>query len=192
MSLRVAIGTLVITLQISAAGFLTVGYGHGGDSLSNASGGQDYSTQAGSGLFFVGGLLFPISTTTPHRFEAQIGAGYLFQNDEHSKDDSVSWSRIPIEALYYYHNTRNKFRLAWGATYHIANNIDSRGVNKSAETRAENAWGRILVVEKLWSTETGETMSIGLRHTSINYRLSAFDKIVNGDAWSVTFTGLLF
>lgn len=59
------------------------------------SGGQSYSTQAGSGLFFVGGLVIPISATTPHRFEAQVGAGYLFQSDERSKDDSVSWARIP-------------------------------------------------------------------------------------------------
>jgi len=95
VNLRVAFVLIIVTFQTSAAGFLTIGYGRGGDSLSNASGGQSYSTQAGSGLFFVGGLVIPISATTPHRFEAQVGAGYLFQSDERSKDDSVSWARIP-------------------------------------------------------------------------------------------------
>lgn len=192
MNVRLSFAFFIIVLQCRAASFLTVGYGHGGDFLADASGGQDYSTQAGTGLFFIGGLLVPISATVPHRFEGQLGVGYLFQNDERSKDDSVSWSRIPIEALYFYHHTRNKFRLGWGATYHVANNINGRGTNANAGTHADNAWGLVVAVEKLWCTETGETMAVGLRHTSINYRLTAFDKVVNGGAWSVTFTGLLF
>lgn len=189
-----------ISCQVSAAtlassssqGFLTFSYGQGGDSLSASTGGQNYSTQAGSGLHFVGGWLFPVSATVPHRFEAQIGAGYVFQNDERSRGDSVSWSRVPIEGLYYYHNTVQKFRLGWGAAYHVAGSLSGKGENSSVDSRAENSWGRLVSIEKLWRAETGEILSVGIRHTWIRYRLTAFDKVVSGDAFSVTFTGFLF
>tara|TARA_B110001454_G_scaffold219204_1_gene252254 strand:+ start:68832 stop:69404 length:573 start_codon:yes stop_codon:yes gene_type:complete len=183
---------LLTNAALASSGFLTFGYGDGGDSLSSASGGQNYRTHAGSGLFFMLGKIITVSPTVPHHFEAQLGIGYLFQNDAREQDSSVSWSRVPIEAIYFYKNTIENFRLGWGSTCHINSSINAKGTNASASTSVENAWGFVLAAEKLWVTETNEMMSIGLRHTSMNYRLTAFDKVVNGDNLSVTFTGFLF
>lgn len=171
----------IANFAFAASGFLTLGYGSGGDSLSASSGGQDYNTKAVSGLYFVGGKIFTVSPTIPHRFEAQFGLGYMFQNDAREQVNAVSWSRIPIEAIYYYNNTVENFRLGWGTTYHINGSVSAKGSNETASTNVENAWGFVVVAEKVWDTSTEGTMSVGLRHTSMNYRLTAFDKVVNGD-----------
>lgn len=176
----------------TSSSFFTLGYGTGGESLSASSGGQDYNTQAGAGMFFGLGKIFAISPTVPHRFEAQLGMGYLFQSDARNEDNLVSFSRFPIEAIYFYRNTVENFRLGWGSTYHIAGGIRAKGSNESAATSVENAWGFIFTAEKLFLTSVHDAFSIGIRHTSIRYRLTAFDSVVNGDNWSVTFSGFLF
>ncbi len=53
----------------------------------------------------------------------------------------VSWSRITIEAIYYYHSTFENFRLGWGATYHINGSVSGKGSNETASASVEKAWG---------------------------------------------------
>lgn len=180
------------TAPINLKTFLTIGYGRGGDELATITGGQDFKIASGDGLSLLIGKIFVLSPTAPHRFEVQLGAGYLFQNDEHSQENRVSWTRIPLEAVYYYHNTKKRFRLGWGAVYHVVGRLDGKGANEIIRSNSPNTWGFVVGAEKLWTTGTGEILSIGLRHTSIRYHLSSFDKTINGDAWGVTVSGFLF
>src|SRR3712207_1620507 len=94
------ISTVLASHQAQAiSGYFSMGYGRGGTRLSDVTGGQDYNTQAGSGLFLTGGALFAVSPTIPHRFEMQLGLGYMFQEDARQEENRVTWRRIPIEAL---------------------------------------------------------------------------------------------
>src|SRR5438105_4362115 len=83
-------GALTVTVHLS------FGYGRNGTYLSDLTGGQNYNTQAGSGLYLSGGVILPISPTIPHSFEAQLGIGYLYQGDSRDENNSVSWTRFPI------------------------------------------------------------------------------------------------
>ncbi len=180
---------LFVSLQTQAvSGYLSTGYGRGGTRLSELTGGQDYNTQAGSGLYLTGGALFVLSPTTPHRFELQIGLGYMFQDDAREEENRISWSRIPIEALYFYRNTREMFRLGWGATYHVGNNISAKGTNAAIETDVDNALGWMISGEKLFSLKADElgVWGIGFRYLWINYKSSSFLRDADGSSWFLT------
>ena len=179
---------LFISLETFALdSFFNSGYGRGGTSLSDVTGGQDYNTQAGSGLFLIGGVLIPISPTTPHRFEAQIGMGYLFQYDARDADKTVSWSRIPLEAIYFYRNTKDLFRFGWGLIYHMNNRITAQGSNSSAATSVDNALGWTIVLEELFrNKENNNFLTFGLKSNFIKYKSSSFSKDADGSSFFLT------
>lgn len=162
--------------------FLSMGYGRGGTRLATLTGGQDYNIQAGSGLFVSGGVIIPVTLTKPHRFESQFGVGYMFQDDASHEENRVSLSRVPFEAIYFYRNRQELFRLGWGLTYQAAGKITAKGTNYSAETRVDNAVGWILAAEKLWTSQDSPSpWGLGVRYMKINYHLSKFSKDANGD-----------
>ncbi|MBL7543295.1 MAG: hypothetical protein JNL11_05735 [Bdellovibrionaceae bacterium] len=172
--------------------FVSFSYGRGGDRLADITGGQNYQARAGSGLAILGGWWLPISPTRPHSFEGQLGFGYLFQEDAGPDRNSVSWSRIPIEASYHYHNHQEKFRLGWGVTYHVANRLEGKGLNSSITTNIGNALGWMASAEKIWLTEDDGEFAFGIRYTTIRYRLIVFDQSVDANTWSFTFSGFRF
>lgn len=188
--MRFGFGLLLILISFQAraiSGYMTMGYGRGGTPLADLTGGQDYNTQAGSGFLISGGALFAVSPTIPHRFEAQLGLGYLFQDDARVDENLVSWSRVPVEALYFYHNTREMFRLGWGATYHVRNFIKAKGANASAETSVENAFGWILTAEKIFDSPQNEgRWGLGLRYLWIKYSSRAFSREADGNTLFLT------
>jgi hypothetical protein len=191
----VAAAILVIGSHAYAVdGYVSFGYGHGGTQLKDVTGGQDYNTQAGSGLYMVGGVVIPISPTTPHRFEGQLGLGYMFQDDARNEENLVSWSRVPLEALYFYRNTRELFRFGWGITYHVAGKISAKGTNSSAETNVDNALGWVFAAEKLWSPSenTPGTVAFGIRYVSIKYNSSNFSEEADGSTWYLTLSSFSF
>lgn len=191
MQVRTAFVLFCVLISIKAeavSSYLSMGYGRGGTHLPDVTGGQNYNTQAGSGLFITGGALFVLSPTIPHRFEMEFGLGYMFQDDARQEENRVSWSRIPIEALYFYRNTREMFRLGWGATYHVGNRISAKGTNASADISVENALGWLISGEKLFSSnEDGlGAWGLGFRYLWINYKSSSFAKDADGSGWSLT------
>ena len=174
-------------------GFVSAGYGRSGTSLSDVTGGQDYNTQAGSGLFLTGGAILPISATTPHRFEAQLGVGYMFQDDARDESKTVSWSRIPLEAIYFYRNTQELFRFGWGPIFHFNNKITAKGANSAAATSVDNSLGWAVGVEKIFKTgDESSFWGLGLKYNFIKYHADAFSKEADGNCLFVTFSGLWF
>lgn len=171
------------------SGFMSFGYGSGGSDLNKLTGGQNYDIQAGDGIFISGGVILPLSPTIPHRFEAQLGIGYMFQNDADDKDkNTVSWSHIPIDLIYFYRNTRELFRLGYGVTYQFSNKLDADGTNGTASTDVDNALGWVITAEKYFTSNDVSIWGIGLRYNMIDYSSSGFSKEANGDALFVTFT----
>lgn len=184
---------LICTNSHAAKSYLSFGYGRGGDELRDATGGQNYSIKAGDGLSLMVGKIITISDTKPHGFEAQLGLGYMFQDDGNSKEGNqvVSWRRIPIELVYFYNNTRELFRLGYGAIFHTNNRIDGDGMNASASAKARDAWGMTFAAEKVFkSSENPGIWSMGLRYQMIEYSSSTFSKKVDGDTLSFTLSAL--
>lgn len=191
MRLEIFFAVFAILASVHAqavSGYLSTGYGRGGTHLSDVTGGQGYNTQAGSGLFMTGGALFALSPTIPHRFEMQLGLGYMFQDDARQEENRVSWSRMPIEALYFYRNTREMFRLGWGATYHVGNKISAKGTNATADSSVDNALGWMVSGEKLFSSKEKslEGWALGFRYLWIDYKSSSFSKDADGNSWFLT------
>ncbi len=168
---------------------MSFGYGSGGSDLNKLTGNQNYDLKAGDGFFISGGVVLPISPTTPHRFETQLGVGSMFQSDGSDKDkNSVSWRRFPIDLIYFYRNTRELFRLGYGLTYQVANKIDAKDANSTATTKVDNALGWAITAEKFFTSTDTNIWSIGLRYNMIGYSSSGFMKNANGDALFLTFT----
>lgn len=176
----------------AVVGNISFGYGSGGTPLSEATGGQDYDTRAGDGFFFIGGVLLPISPTIPHRYELQLGIGYIFQ-DEGDDKNSVSWSRIPTEAIYYYRNTRDHYRFGWGITYQIANKISANGTKSDAETSVDNSTGWVFSAEKLITLgpQNEQLIGLGIKYVNIDYTSSSFSKDVHGDCLYFTYSAVI-
>lgn len=189
------LGLLLVggTTAHAASSFVTIGYGRGGDALADVTGGQNYNTHAGDGLALLGGFIFPVSPTEPHRFEAELAVGYLFQGDARDVGNETSWRRFPIEATYFYRNTTERFRFGWGATYHVANRISASGVNATATTSAENALGWFVTAEKLFVNADASPgfWGIGLRYTSIKYRFGDFSRTVDGSTIWLTLSAAI-
>ncbi len=162
---------------------------HSGTSLSSLTGGQPYDLQAGEGLFLSLGVLFTVVPAVPHRFEAQLSGGYMFA-DRGGSDERVSWSHVPLEAVYFYNNTQELFRFGWGPIYHVGNSLSGRGINASASTAVENALGWTVTAEKFLRSANGNDLWLfGVKYNVIKYRAALFRQDADGSAVFLTLTG---
>lgn len=195
MFLRICSTLLLCFVSLDALairGVFSANYSKVGSSLSGVTGGQDYDLKAGQGWGLSGGVLFVISDTRPHRFELQVTAGYLSESDGGS-NDAVTWRRFPLDAIYYYHNTRNLFRLGGGAIFHIENQLEAKGVNSSAEMRVNNAWGWTAAIEMCSPPlENNNFVSFGVRYNSIKYNSPGFAHEADGSGFMLTTSFLGF
>jgi hypothetical protein len=181
---------LILSLRAFAVnGFFSLGYNSGGGSkLQDSTGGQSYNIDAGSGFLWSGGIVFPVSPTMPHRFEAQLGIGYMV-NYSGGKDNEVDWTRVPLEAIYFYHNTREHFRLGWGPIYHMYNHITAKGSNSAAKMDVDNSWGWTFMAEMYAAPPVGKTYAtFGLKYNVIQYKSPDFVQNAIGNAILVTLT----
>ncbi len=169
--------------------FLSIGFASGGSSLEKLTGNQGYDIDAGAGLSVSGGIIVPVSDTVPHAFEAQLGIGYLFR-DQDQEENFVSFSRIPVEGIYYYKNTENRFRLGWGAIYHFENKIRARGAYSTAAGPVDPSLGWALAAQKMIGSK-GQ-IALGLRYVGIKYRSSRFSGEADGSGLGLTLEGQFF
>ena len=168
--------------------YASMSYGLTGENLAEKTGGQNYIIRSGSGLSLSLGLIFPVTPTKPHRFEGQIAAGLILDSDKNTEDNGVQWIRYPIDALYYYRSTEERFRFGWGLTYHLGNKLTGKGINSSASTSMNNSLGWVVAFDKLWNANNVALPSwgLGIRYTSIKYHMNTFNKDVNASSLAMT------
>lgn len=171
----------VSEMAVGLTPFLAIGYAGGGDRLSALTGQQGYDLSTGAGIYFSAGTIVPVSNTTPHAFELQLGLGYIF-TDSGNTENRVSFSRVPAEAIYYYRNTENAFRLGWGALYHFENKISGRGPNSAAATSVDPAWGWTVSAQKVFGNPGSVGPIFGVRYNSIEYHLTRFRTKADGSS----------
>lgn len=179
-------GLLVATSHAYAiGGFYEVYAGAGGSQISS-----DIKVNAGSGLGFGLGVVHPISNTKPHRFEAQAGISYIFmQNGSDEERNMITWRRVPLDALYFYRNTANHFRVGWGATYHINNHLNGDGTMSGKSFHAENALGWVITAQYAPGFVDTTNAAFGLRYVNIKYRADRFSGgVIDGSALYATLT----
>lgn len=131
---------------------------------------HDVSVNGGTGVFF--GLLLPIAIADREVFEAQVSAGYLFDTD---RDTKVSFSRFPLEALYFYRHLKSGLRIGYGAVYHTAGQVSG-----SAPATVEGSFGGLVEAGWLLPSVTTQTLSFGVRYLRIRYRSEAFSRGADG------------
>ncbi len=172
--------------------FLSLGFAGGGTDLASRTGYAGHDLNAGSGWYFSGGILLPVSDTVPHAFEAQLGIGYFF-TDSGKDDNIVSFSRVPLEAIYYYRNTENRFRFGWGAIYHFENRIRGKGVHSAAGADVDPALGWTLSAQKFLRPQSEQAAVVfGVRYNSIRYKSPRFSSPADGSAFLFTVEGQWF
>jgi hypothetical protein len=174
---------------MALSSFFSVAYGRGGAALSDVTGGQNYNTQAGSGLLMSAGVLIPLVPVQTHRFELQCGIGYIFQQDGRSSESLLTWSRVPIEVVYFYRNSRELFRAGWGGTYHFANEISASGAYGSASGPVDNSAGFVVMAEKLFKYENDErNWGVGLKYVIMKYSARRFSNDIDANTVYATLT----
>lgn len=177
---------------LAVSAHVSVAYGRGGSHLSDATGGQGYDTQAGSGMMLSLGMLVPVSPLEPHRTEIQLGVGYLSQGYGRKGEDKVWWTRVPLDAIYYYRNMKDLFRAGWGFTYHVANQIEAEGMNASAARSVHPALGWVVAAEKLFAYSNGANAhwGVGVKYVMIKYRVTGAREDVDGNCVYLTLSSL--
>lgn len=130
------------------------------------------------------GAIVAISPTWPHRFEGQIGLGY-WSEDSKSSDGSnqkIRWTRFPLEAMYYYHNTQEHFRVGWGYTQHLRNDFTEKATGRTRGININETGGWTFAVEltypelEEYRRQVGTknrkpwVSSIGIKHHMYDYK----------------------
>lgn len=132
-----------------------------------------------------------MSPTQPHRFETQIGVGVITagQTRGTSKtgepNSAINWNRYPIELVHFYHNTRDQFRLGWGISYHMNNDLEKTENTVKEKIPVENSLGFVFQLEKVMGKREGIAAgfgTIGIRYQKITYQSSSFFKPAHGES----------
>jgi hypothetical protein len=148
---------------------LSIGGDFGGDTLfRNSQSGQNLD--AGKGGLFSGGIILGYSEYAPHIIELQTTIGYKYSRIS-ADGDSISWSRVPLEALLFYRNTDYYFRFGGGISYQFKNslktNFQTSDGFQTATTPVADALGYILEADfVLGKSSRG---AVGIRYTGIRY-----------------------
>jgi hypothetical protein len=196
--MRFALPCLLICLVSQSApaatAVITAGLGTGGGNLSEITGNQNYNISAGSGYHVLVGLILPVTPTALHRFEIQGNVGYLSQGDTKDGDsNAATWSRYPLELIYYYRNTQEDFRIGYGTIYHVLNHLNGRGTRAAITSDFDNALGWTFHVEKIFgSPEDRPRFAFGLKSNFIRYHSSRFNTDADGNALFATASLLWF
>jgi hypothetical protein len=192
--------TLFFVLALLAAGnanaleitpLVGAGIEFGGDSLVNApySDGSRSEIEAGRGIFLRGGATAELLRTNSHALAVELAIGLKWASTKQARNGSVDWIRLPVEALAFYQNAENHFRLGAGISYQSGNNLKGSKDAAAVSTKFQDAAGLVLAGDYFLGQETN--MGLGLRYTSISYQPTGATAKAKGDSLGLWFTYLI-
>lgn len=157
---------------------LGAGLTFGGDTLATVSyiDGSSDSVTAGDGLVFYGGLDYRLDDA----ISLQGTLGYHFDSTKPATNGEVTFSRIPLELLAYYH-INDAFRLGGGIRIVTGPKLEGSGIASSANWTFDNTVGMIIEGEYLLH----RTFGIKLRHVSERYQPSGSPVSIDGSHFGV-------
>ena len=150
----------------------------GGDKLGTMtySDGSTDSITAGGLLMLYGGLDYRLNNT----FSLQGTLGYHFDATKKATNGEVTFSRIPLELLAYYHISE-AIRLGAGIRYVASPRIKGSGIASSANDSFDNATGVAIEGEFMATPILG----IKVRHVTEKYRKTGFSGSIDGSHFGV-------
>lgn len=157
---------------------LGLGLTFGGDTLFSATytDGSSDSISAGGGLLIYGGFDYHFNDTVS--FQSTLG--YHFDTTKQASNGSVTFSRIPLELLAYYH-VNDVFRLGGGMRIVNSAKLKGDGIAGNVNYSFENTTG--LVIESEY--KFGPTFGLKLRHVRESYRPLGGTGTFNGNHFGI-------
>lgn len=131
---------------------LGLGYTSGGDKLATAiyTDGSTDSISAGSGLIFYGGLGYRLKD----KVSIQGNLGYHFDNTKAASNGKLTFRRIPLEFLGYYH-AHNAVRLGGGVRMVFGSRLKGSGIASGLNQKFSNTVGLVIEAEYIASSKFG-------------------------------------
>lgn len=164
------------------------GYSFGGSELPRQYLGQEQSPKAGSGISLFAGHTLALLPYRHHQFEGQLTLGLSFTSEKEG-ETSMDWIRWPFEALYFYRNTEELFRVGWGATYQFQNSLRVERNGTKYTEDFDNALGWVVAAEKLIPKEgSDQQVGLGIRYQWIKYKSSTTSQEKDGNGVGVNVT----
>jgi Outer membrane protein beta-barrel domain len=160
--------------------FVKAGYDLGGDKVAEVvfTDGDSESIKANEGFYFGGGASIVTDAGTQ---EIELSISYKVGSVNGSNGD-VEFRRFPLEALWFYRFA--KVRLGGGLTYHLNPELDGSGVvGGGLDVKFDDALGLVLQGDYRF----GEKLTIGLRYTNLEYKVSGASAKAKADGLGVTF-----
>ena len=157
---------------------LGVGLTSGGDKLATAfyTDGSSDSISAGSGLMFYAGLDYRMNDAA----SIQGTLGYHFDSTKAAKNGEITFSRIPLEFLAYYH-VRDTIRLGGGTRMVFSPRVKGSGLANNINDSFPNTVGLVIEGEYLVTP----TLGIKVRHVSEKYKPRNSPTSVDGSHFGV-------
>ena len=160
--------------------FVKAGYDIGGDKVAEVvfTNGDSESIRANEGFYFGGGASIVTDKGTQ---EIELSISYKVGSVNGSNGD-VELRRFPIEALWFYR--LEKVRLGGGLTYHLNPELDGSGVVGGAlDAKFDDALGLVLQGDYRF----GDKLTVGLRYTDVQYKVSGTSAKAKANGLGVTF-----
>jgi hypothetical protein len=153
---------------------LGLGLTGGGETLANVTytNGDDQNIRSGGLVHYYGGV--DVRATPQLSFQGTIG--YHVDTSAGASNGSVRFTRVPIEALAYFHVDEN---IRVGGGVRLVNNPELRGkgVASNVHDTYDNATGVIVEGEYLFT----RWMGVKLRAVSESYKSKTTGQKANGD-----------
>lgn len=150
----------------------------GGDTLITAyyTDGSTENITAGGMLLFYGGLEYRLNDV----LSVQGNMGYHVNDTRAASNASVTFSRIPLDLLAYYH-VNNKFRAGGGARMINSAKLKGSGDASNINASFDNTVGVVIEGEYLFTPKLG----IKVRHVRERYQESGNPVSIDGSHFGV-------
>lgn len=161
---------------------LTGGLTYGGDKIATIDyeDGDDANIRAGS--------LFLLGLGGDYRFspnwELQLTVNYQF-DQANAENGDASFHRLPVDLLGFYRQGSHRF--GGGVTYHINPEFeaDFDDIDGDFDVDFDNALGLVVEYDYFFT----DSVSLGVRYTSIEYEASDFNAEVDGSYFGLLLNG---
>jgi hypothetical protein len=150
----------------------------GGDTLYTAvyTDGSTDKVTAGGALQLYAGLDYRLSDA----YSVQATLGLHLDTTKAASNGSVTFSRMPLEALGYYH-VNNAFRVGAGLRLVTGAKLKGTGVGSAVDSSYDSTIGVIIEGEYMFD----KTVGIKLRHVNESYRDKASTTRYQGNHWGL-------
>ena len=153
----------------SLRGLLSIGGDFDGDEILKVkyTDGSDASIVAGTGLLVTGGAVWQAAEKQGHALDLQATASWKYSTIPDASNQSINWTRWPLELLVFYGYLPAHVRLGGGLTYQVAPTLSAQGNLLNGNAKFQNSLGELAQLDYTFA----DHFMVAARYTWISYRL---------------------